>query len=351
VQTRIKGKNLFIPYADIEFDSRIKAQIEEAKVPRSSITFSDGTVRDWDILPLPAFFEDFRIRGGNASYYRRPNDEQAMGVFPNNTRLVAYEIVAYKGEYWVRTMLTADRGRFVYIPLIHTDLPNTWDPKKGEWLYMFRGSLFARKVNHGIPLYFHDGALTFNPNDGPHRGVDIFADAKHAIKGYPVYSVGHGTVVFASDGGSLGYEVVIKLLKDSPDDPDYFIRYAHLNSRLSVSKDDKVTPFTKLGYVDKTGRTDYYHLHFEVRKGGLWGTEVNPMYFLQKIKNARGERIIFTNNAASFENPPSIPFWGNPSNFSRNNLVWREVTDENCRCNVFNANDPNDNDCRVSSHQ
>lgn len=115
--------------------------------------------------------------------------------------------------------------------------------------YPFRGSYIATKLSRG--------------HSSSHYGLDIVESTSGAIAGYPIYSVGKGTVQVAKNSESAGWYVVIE------GDNGYTTRYLHMNSTPSVVKGQSVTYSSLLGYVGNTGDSSGYHLHIDVNPYGL----------------------------------------------------------------------------------
>lgn len=105
---------------------------------------------------------------------------------------------------------------------------------------------------------------------GHHTGIDF------AVRpGTKVRSVGSGTVVLAKRSGAYGKAVTIRM-----NDGRYTL-FGHL-SRITVRPGQKVRARTRLGYSGATGRATGPHLHFEVRTGRRYGTDINPLTYLAK---------------------------------------------------------------------
>ncbi|TLQ39027.1 peptidoglycan DD-metalloendopeptidase family protein [Streptomyces marianii] len=107
-------------------------------------------------------------------------------------------------------------------------------------------------------------------SSGYHTGIDFVVPI-----GTPIESIGPGTVVTAGPGGAYGNQVVIR----HPD--GMFSQYAHL-SRLTVSKGQKVKGGTRIGLSGATGNVSGPHLHFEIRTGPDYGSDVSPIPYLRK---------------------------------------------------------------------
>ncbi|MCC5033741.1 transglycosylase family protein [Streptomyces sp. WAC 00631] len=106
-------------------------------------------------------------------------------------------------------------------------------------------------------------------SSGYHTGVDF-----SVASGTPVKSIGSGTVVSAGWGGSYGNEVVVRHADGK------FSQYAHLSS-LSVSAGQTVQGGQQLGLSGSTGNSTGPHLHFEVRTGQGYGSDVDPLAYLR----------------------------------------------------------------------
>ncbi|NJQ17575.1 M23 family metallopeptidase, partial [Streptomyces bohaiensis] len=104
---------------------------------------------------------------------------------------------------------------------------------------------------------------------GYHTGVDFALP-----EGEPVRSVGPGTVVVAGDSGDYGETVVVRM------EDGHHILYAHLSS-VAVAVGDTVRGGQEIGKSGNTGRSTGPHLHFEVRQGREYGTDVDPLEYLR----------------------------------------------------------------------
>ncbi|MFI2213371.1 peptidoglycan DD-metalloendopeptidase family protein [Streptomyces sp. NPDC020141] len=107
-------------------------------------------------------------------------------------------------------------------------------------------------------------------SSGYHTGVDFSAPT-----GTPVRSVGPGTVVSAGWSGAYGNEVVIRHSDGNHS------QYAHLSS-LSVSAGQDVSGGTQIGGVGSTGNSTGPHLHFEIRTGAGYGSDIDPVAYLRQ---------------------------------------------------------------------
>ncbi|MCX4820714.1 LysM peptidoglycan-binding domain-containing M23 family metallopeptidase [Streptomyces sp. NBC_01142] len=132
-----------------------------------------------------------------------------------------------------------------------------------------RGSGFTAPVDGASisTAYRASGAMW---SSGYHTGVDFAAASGTSVK-----SVGAGTVVSAGWGGSYGNEVVIQHSDGS------YSQYAHLSS-LSVSSGESVTGGQQIGLSGSTGNSSGPHLHFEIRTGPSYGSDVDPLAYLRQ---------------------------------------------------------------------
>lgn len=102
-----------------------------------------------------------------------------------------------------------------------------------------------------------------------HMGIDYAAPI-----GTPIFSVANGKVAFLGYSGAYGKLIII----DHPG--NYRTYYAHLsnyNNELMVGND--IRRGMEIGYVGSTGRSTGPHLHYELRKNGIY---VDP--YNQKIQ-------------------------------------------------------------------
>lgn len=110
---------------------------------------------------------------------------------------------------------------------------------------------------------------------GYHTGVDFPVPTGTSVK-----AVAAGQVVSAGWGGSFGYQVVIR------HSDGRYTQYAHL-SAISVKDGQSVVGGQRIGRSGSTGNSTGPHLHFEVRTGPGFGTDIDPVAYLR----AGGVRI------------------------------------------------------------
>ena len=101
-----------------------------------------------------------------------------------------------------------------------------------------------------------------------HQGMDLSAPY-----GTSIYAVKGGTVVASGWDGAYGYRVVIS------HGDGLYTKYAHA-SALCVSRGETVSAGDVIARVGSTGRSSGNHLHFEIRRGGEYGTVINPAPYI-----------------------------------------------------------------------
>ncbi|WP_327351926.1 M23 family metallopeptidase [Streptomyces sp. NBC_01304] len=106
-------------------------------------------------------------------------------------------------------------------------------------------------------------------SSGYHTGTDFVVPS-----GTPVKAIGEGTVVSAGWSGSYGNEVVIQHADG------HYSQYAHMTS-LNVATGQSVDGGTQIGLSGSTGNSTGPHLHFEVRTGPGYGSDVDPLAYLR----------------------------------------------------------------------
>ncbi|MEU9232394.1 LysM peptidoglycan-binding domain-containing M23 family metallopeptidase [Streptomyces subrutilus] len=129
------------------------------------------------------------------------------------------------------------------------------------------GAGFVAPVGGGISTQYRASGAMWS--SGYHTGVDFIASSGTTVK-----AVGAGTVVSAGWAGSYGNEVIVKHADGK------YSQYAHLSS-LSVSAGQSVTAGQRLGLSGSTGNSTGPHLHFEIRTGPSYGSDVNPVSYLR----------------------------------------------------------------------
>ncbi|MFE0577400.1 transglycosylase family protein [Streptomyces sp. NPDC058874] len=106
-------------------------------------------------------------------------------------------------------------------------------------------------------------------SSGYHTGVDF-----PVATGTTVKSVGPGQVVSAGWAGAYGYQVVIRHTDGR------YSQYAHL-SALGVKSGQQVSGGQRIGRSGSTGNSTGPHLHFEIRTGPGYGSDIDPLKYLR----------------------------------------------------------------------
>ncbi|WP_149563715.1 transglycosylase family protein [Streptomyces cacaoi] len=112
-------------------------------------------------------------------------------------------------------------------------------------------------------------------SSGHHTGVDFPVGTGTTVK-----AVSSARVVSAGWADAYGYQVVLR----HPDGK--YSQYAHL-SAISVRAGQSVDTGQRIGRSGSTGNATGPHLHFEVRTGPGYGSDINPLTYLRQ----RGVRI------------------------------------------------------------
>ncbi|GAA0668929.1 hypothetical protein GCM10009535_56010 [Streptomyces thermocarboxydovorans] len=134
------------------------------------------------------------------------------------------------------------------------------------------GTLVA-PVSAALGTPYHKAGSAWSK--GYHTGVDFPVPTGTSVK-----SVAAGTVVSAGWEGSFGYQVVIR------HHDGRYSQYAHL-SAISVRNGQPVGAGQRIGRSGSTGNSSGPHLHFEVRSGPGFGSDIDPVAYLR----AGGVRI------------------------------------------------------------
>jgi murein DD-endopeptidase MepM/ murein hydrolase activator NlpD len=93
-----------------------------------------------------------------------------------------------------------------------------------------------------------------------HMGIDYSAPT-----GTPIFSVATGKVVHLGYSGAFGNLIIL----EHPG--NYRTYYAHLsNYNVELEVGNEVRRGLEIGYVGSTGRSTGPHLHFELRKDGIY---------------------------------------------------------------------------------
>ncbi|MFD6280676.1 M23 family metallopeptidase [Streptomyces sp. NPDC060209] len=104
---------------------------------------------------------------------------------------------------------------------------------------------------------------------GLHTGVDFVVPTGTQVK-----AIGPGEVVTAGAGGDYGNQVVVR------HEDGTFSQYAHL-SEVKAVVGQSVEGGTLIGWSGETGNASGPHLHFEIRTGPAFGSDVSPVPYLR----------------------------------------------------------------------
>ena len=106
-------------------------------------------------------------------------------------------------------------------------------------------------------------------SSGYHTGVDFPVPTGTSVK-----AVASGKVVSAGWAGAYGYEVVIR------HGDGRYSQYAHLSS-LHVREGQQVGSGQRIARSGSTGNSTGPHLHFEIRTGPGYGSDIDPVAYLR----------------------------------------------------------------------
>ncbi|GAA2545198.1 MULTISPECIES: transglycosylase family protein [Streptomyces] len=135
------------------------------------------------------------------------------------------------------------------------------------------GGTLVAPVGAALGTPYHKAGSAWSK--GYHTGVDFPVPTGTSVK-----SVAAGRVVSAGWEGSFGYQVVIRHADGR------YSQYAHL-SAISVKSGQSVVAGQRIGRSGSTGNSSGPHLHFEVRTGPGFGSDIDPVAYLR----AGGVRI------------------------------------------------------------
>lgn len=126
---------------------------------------------------------------------------------------------------------------------------------------------------------------------GYHTGIDLVSDNKE------IYGTCNGTVYKTGFDKSYGNYIFVK-----NSEKDNYHWYCHL-SKIYVSKGQKVTRTTKIGYMGSTGNSTGTHLHFEIRKScNCYGKNENPAEYMgipNKVGSYNSANYQISNNSTN----------------------------------------------------
>ncbi|MGW1770983.1 transglycosylase family protein [Streptomyces sp. NPDC002104] len=126
---------------------------------------------------------------------------------------------------------------------------------------------FSAPVDAGLGTGYHVAGASWS--SGYHTGIDF-----PVATGTTVKAVSSGQIVSAGWAGAYGYQVVIRHTDGR------YSQYAHL-SALSVKAGATVSGGQRIGRSGATGNVTGPHLHFEMRTGPGYGTDIDPLRYLR----------------------------------------------------------------------
>ncbi|MFE3598931.1 peptidoglycan DD-metalloendopeptidase family protein [Streptomyces sp. NPDC059096] len=104
---------------------------------------------------------------------------------------------------------------------------------------------------------------------GLHTGIDFIVPTGTEVK-----AIGPGTIATAGPGGDYGNQIVVR------HDDGTYSQYAHL-SEIRVVAGQRVEGSTVIGLSGATGNVTGPHLHFEIRTGPAFGSDISPLPYLR----------------------------------------------------------------------
>ncbi len=129
-----------------------------------------------------------------------------------------------------------------------------------------------------------------------HMGVDYAAPI-----GTPVFSVANGKVVHIGFSGAFGNLIILE------HDGGYRTYYAHLsNYNVDLELGNQVRRGFEIGYVGSTGRSTGPHLHFELRKDGVYVDPYSSLMQLDLWSMRDNESGQLTRQILLLGNPPQL---------------------------------------------
>jgi murein DD-endopeptidase MepM/ murein hydrolase activator NlpD len=257
--------------------TRAKTSIEDVR-PQSTPQSRAGSAEMYTVVrgdTLSRIAEEREVRGGWRGLYAA--NRSAIGGDPD--LIVPGQRLALRGEGATKTRPAPERAPTPSVKP-STKKPSSKSPDRSHDKSKERA---ARSTTTRQGLVAPVSASLGTPyrkagsswSKGYHTGVDFPVPTGTSVK-----SVASGSVVSAGWGGSFGYQVVIR------HGDGRYSQYAHL-SAISVRDGQTVSAGQRIGRSGSTGNSSGPHLHFEVRTGPGFGSDVDPIAYLR----AGGVRI------------------------------------------------------------
>ncbi|MFI5674349.1 transglycosylase family protein [Streptomyces cellulosae] len=224
--------------------------------PQTTPQSRAGTAEMYTVVrgdSLSAIADAQRVRGGWQGLYTA--NRKTIGTDPD--LIVPGQRLSLRGQDAPTTTSHASRS---------TPARTSPEPRHTEKKAAKSGSLVA-PVSAATGTAYRQAGSSWSK--GYHTGVDFPVPTGTSVK-----AVGAGTVVSAGWEGSFGYQVVIR------HSDGRYSQYAHL-SAISVKSGQSVGAGQRIGRSGSTGNSSGPHLHFEVRTGPGFGTDVDPVAYLR----------------------------------------------------------------------
>jgi murein DD-endopeptidase MepM/ murein hydrolase activator NlpD len=202
-----------------------------------------------------------------------PDDSGSIESTPMQVRLIVdFGTRDRWAQIWAVEILNTKTNQIVADAfwLNRPDIPGSFFTSSGESIErnFWTNPLSYRRISRGVGQVLIRSRP--NPNNPQaqnkdrryrtHMGIDYAAPT-----GTPVFSVADGKVAYIGFNGAYGKLIII----DHPG--NYRTYYAHLsnyNNELMVGND--IRRGMEIGYVGSTGRSTGPHLHYELRKNGIY---------------------------------------------------------------------------------
>jgi murein DD-endopeptidase MepM/ murein hydrolase activator NlpD len=211
-----------------------------------------------------------------------PDDSASLSNNPKQVRVIVdFGTRDRWAQIWAVEIINRETNQVLADAywLDRSDIPGSFFTANGESIErtFWTNPLSYRRISRGVgqvPIRSKP-----NPNNlqaqnkdrryRTHMGIDYAAPI-----GTPVFSVANGRVAFIGFSGAYGKLIII----DHPG--NYRTYYAHLsNYNNELALGNEIRRGMEIGYVGSTGRSTGPHLHYELRKDGIY---VDP--YNQKIQ-------------------------------------------------------------------
>ncbi|MEU6688492.1 transglycosylase family protein [Streptomyces sp. NPDC046832] len=253
-------------------DTKKKTSIEEVR-PQSTPQSRAGNAEMYTVVrgdTLSGIADDQDVRGGWRGLYAA--NRSAIGSDPD--MIVPGQRLALRGEGATRTRpahkpsakpATKKPAQDRATERSKERTRDKSDERAGRSTATRHGLVAPVSASLGTP-YRKAGSSW---SKGYHTGIDFPVPTGTSVK-----SVAAGSVVSAGWGGSFGYQVVVRHADGR------YSQYAHL-SAISVRDGQSVSAGQRIGRSGSTGNSSGPHLHFEVRTGPGFGSDVDPVAYLR----------------------------------------------------------------------